>query len=301
MIPTPGRRVNLEGTMLWNSAANLWYDERMTPTDIDIADELIRIMRARPEVREAIRREVLTEDVLNLPKTLAETAAIVRGMSKTQAEHTEAIAETAVTVHGIAKTQTEHTAAIDDLAKTQAEHTAAIDGLNTKVDSLDTGVDSLDAKFASLDTKLGDLVGAQLEKKAASKLVPILSQTYGLERARVVHPLSAIPHPGHTFFDSVEDAAKSGKITDAQKTRLGNTDLVFRARKQSDGSHIWMTAETSTTIRISDIERAVESAIALKAMSAEESIPIVIGYHIRDEDRVRADANGVSVFIANQP
>ena len=53
----------------------------------------------------------------------------------------------------------------------------------------------------------------------------------------------------------------------------------------------------SGIIERNDIDRAVRSAAALRAMHDENALPVVAGFRIRDEDRARAEEEGVSVFI----
>ena len=47
-------------------------------TTVNNIDDLIRILREQPEARDAVRREILTEELLALPQELAAMARIVR-------------------------------------------------------------------------------------------------------------------------------------------------------------------------------------------------------------------------------
>ena len=60
-------------------------------TTMDTVEDFLRVLRERPDVREAVRREILTEEILALPQTVAEIATMVRELVRVQAEHTARI------------------------------------------------------------------------------------------------------------------------------------------------------------------------------------------------------------------
>ena len=60
-------------------------------TTMDTVEDFLKVLRERPDVREAVRREILTEEILALPQTVAEIATMVRELVRVQAEHTARI------------------------------------------------------------------------------------------------------------------------------------------------------------------------------------------------------------------
>ena len=54
-----------------------------TSNPVSTIEDIIRILREQPEVREAVRREILTEELLDLPRQIAEMAAILRDVVAT--------------------------------------------------------------------------------------------------------------------------------------------------------------------------------------------------------------------------
>ena len=64
-----------------------------TSNSVNTIDDIIRILREQPEVREAVRREILTDELLDLPRQVAEMATILRGVVATLERHSEAISE----------------------------------------------------------------------------------------------------------------------------------------------------------------------------------------------------------------
>ena len=215
-------------------------------------DDIIRIMREQPEARDAIRREILTDELLELPELFVRL-------------------------------------------------TERVDGIAARLDKLTERVDKLTEHTAEMDSKLGRLLGDRLERRAVYKLPPRLSQKLGLRRVRAVYPEAVSPSRDSTFIDSVEEAVESGVITEDQEARLRLTDLVFHARRKTDGERVWFAVEASGAVGPRDIDRAIESATALRTVFGEHAEPVVTGHRIRLHDHQRAEEDGVVVVIEDDP
>ena len=227
-------------------------------TTVNTIEDIIRAMRERPELRDAIRREVLTEELLSLPNTLARLSQRV-----------------------------------DDL-------TVRLDVLTQRVDDLTAQIVEVVKVQKEHSDKIGILIGDRLERRIATMLPPALSDRLGLRRTQIAYHPMLLPSTDSGFSASVEDAADRGIITDEQELRLKVTDLIIRARRKSDGAEVWVAAEASGTIDKSDVERASESAAALRAVFDEDASAVVVGHRIRPEDQARAEAQGVVVLIEDE-
>ena len=164
-----------------------------------------------------------------------------------------------------------------------------------------TTTPTIDDIFTEMNSKLRLLLEDSLECRAVYKLPPILSQMLGLRRARAVYPVAVPPTSESTFIDSVEEAAESGLITEEQEMRLRFTDLIFHARRKRDGERVWFAAEVSGAVGARDIDRAVESAAALRTVFGEHAEAVVMGHRIRLSDHQRAEEGGVVVVIEDDP
>ena len=58
-------------------------------TTVDTIDDIIRILREQPEVKEEVRRLILTDELLRLPQQIADIAAIVQRTAEIQDRHTQ--------------------------------------------------------------------------------------------------------------------------------------------------------------------------------------------------------------------
>ena len=193
---------------------------------------------------------------------------------------------------------------VDDLTKRMDVLTARVDTLTQRLDTLTQRVDDLTIivenntkAILELRDDVGLLLGDRLERIATRNLPPQLSQSLGLRRARVMHSMEVTTRHGDDFIARIEDASDEGTISEDQEYRLKRTDIIIHSRRKGAGSSLWIAAEVSGTIGEIDIYRAADSAAALKAALGEDTVGVVVGHRIRDEDRARADANGLIVLL----
>ncbi len=257
-------------------------------------DDIIRIMREQPEARAALRREVLTDELLSLPDLFATLAKRVDDI----AERLDTLTRR---VDGMAERLDTLTRRVDDMAERLDTLTRRVDDIAERLDTLTKRLDTLTEHIAEMDDNMGKLLGDRLERRAVYKLPPTLSQRLGLRRARAVYPVAVPPSTDLSFPDMVEAAAESGIITEEQELRLKLTDLVFHARRKSDGERVWFAVEASGAIGPRDIERAAESAGALRKVFDESARAVVTGHRIRLHDHRRAEEDGVMVLIEDDP
>ena len=236
---------------------SMWYPDPMTT--VSTIEDIIRAMRERPEVRDAIRREILTEELLSLPDRLDRLTHRVEDLTARLETLTQSVADLTAQVAEVVSIQNDHS------------------------------------------DKIGMLIGDRLERRVATILPPTLSERLGLRRTQIAYHPTLLPSSDSGFAARVESAADRGVITDEQETRLKVTDLIIRARRKSDGSQVWIAAEASGTIDKSDVGRAAESAAALRAVFGEDASAVVVGNRIRHEDQARAEAQGVTVVIEDEP
>ena len=242
-------------------------------TIVETAEDIIRILRERPDILAQVRREILTDDLLNLPNQVAELVELVKILQEIQAQQAKTLTEHADTLNN-------HTNILNDHTKILNDHTQRLD---------------------RMENRMNRLLGSDLERRARRIVQGRLTRLFGLRRMRVVHDQFALNGP---FMPAVEAAADDGKIDDEQEERLKLTDLIIRARPKPDSplgpdtdQYVWFSVEISGVIEADDISRAVRSAVALRAMYDANALPAVAGFRIRDEDRARAAEEGVSVFI----
>ena len=245
---------------------------------INTSDDLIQLIRENPDFRATVRRELLTEELLEVPGRLQTLTTTVEAQQV-------AIGDLQATVRDL-------TADMRDLQATVRELTANMKDLQATVTGLVTTV-------RGLGDSVAELRGDVLESKLTSKIPPLIAQQFDVRR---VYPMWAdgfLPaHPRTEEFErTLEEAADEGKITDDDETRLRVTDLIVRSQRRSDRSTLWFAVEASGVINANDITRARHSADVLKGIHDQDAIPVVYGYQISDRYRELANDLQVPVFL----
>ena len=177
---------------------------------------------------------------------------------------------------------------------------ARLDAIEADVAEIKTRVSILERNFATLKSDVATLKGDSLEVKIPRSIRPYLSQKLALRRPRIMQSAMTV-EPDRELRETVYCAVDENVITVDQEDRIGMTDLILRARRRDDSmAVVWVAVEASNTINRNDIERARESADALRAVFDEDSIAVAMGYAIREEDLRLADTAGVDVFIVDE-
>ena len=245
----------------------------MTSPINDFQDILNAIERD-PALRDALRRHILTEELLQVPVRLARIEEDITGLKKGQDRLEEKF---------------------DGLQE-------KFDGLDQKVNVLDQKVDRLEEKF---DTMSGDietlkdtvariggdvsrLTGTDYESHVATYVHRFLRRSLGINATTfsIQRDKSALA--------ALLDEAEAHGIIDAQETDdLNLADLVLT----SDGPTDYILAEVSITIQQDDIDRAAERARLLTKATARTVTPFAIG--VREQPDLRREH--VQVILIPEP
>ena len=140
-----------------------------------------------------------------------------------------------------------------------------------------------------------DLRGSALQRKGPAHLCQLLDDALSIRRVHIIWIPCGVVAPVHrmdNFARDVESGADDGTITLEEEGRLNRTDMVARAIREPEGTRLWIAAEISGLIGERDIRRARESAAALRKLYSQETIPVVYGYRIADQQRRSAQARG---------
>ena len=159
----------------------------------------------------------------------------------------------------------------------------------------------MEGQLSEIQDQIGDLRGAELERRIMWILPSRLNRMYNLRRPQVVQRRG--DHTPHVegFLNEVEDAEDASTISASQRARIEETDMIIRARRRDGPGMIYIAVEASTTIKWHDISRVNATATALRTAFRCESAAVTVGYEIRSEDEKRAEAAGVEVIVLDSP
>ena len=184
------------------------------------ANDMIRAMRENPEARDALRREILTEEILTMPQRIADLVAVVTR----QGQDVEVLKEDV----GVLK---EDVGVLKEDVGVLKEDVGV---LKEDVGVLKEDMSSVKEDVRVLNIDMGKVKGMSLEATLQGRILPFLSSRLDLRRGVVVRGpmLSAV---AHAFEDEIEDASDRGNISRNQRERIYLTDLIVRARSRANG------------------------------------------------------------------
>ncbi len=208
-------------------------------------DALIQAVRENPEFRQTLRRELLTQELLELPERFAAYAAAtdrrLESLEQGQARLERDVAELK---DGQAR-----------LEQTQAR--------------LEQGQARLEETQARQGGDISRLAGRDYEALAARVARRRLRSVLGITDARRIENLN----------DILEAAQLYDRITDREAESVEAADLVLRGNKP-DGNDTLVVAEASVTVQARDVDRAARRAEIIRKATGIPAVPVVIGESI---------------------
>ena len=120
----------------------VWYPDSMTT--VSTIEDIISAMRDRPEVRDAIRREILTEELLSLPEKLDRL--------------TQRMDDLTVRLDTLTQRMDDLTVRLDTLTQRMDDLTVRLDTLTQRMDDLTVRLDTLTQRMDDLTAQVAEIV-----------------------------------------------------------------------------------------------------------------------------------------------
>lgn len=173
-----------------------------------------------------------------------------------------------------------------------------LERVEADIAELKADVAQLKADVTQLKVDVAMLKGDSLEVKLHRRIRPLLSQRLDLRRDQMMQ--SPVQDTSPELFEPVEDAFDKGIITDAQETRIDETDLILRAQRKDDRSLVWVAVEVSNDIGQRDIDRGRQSADAMSLVFQRDALAVAASYRTHPQDRMRANTIGVYILLVGE-
>jgi len=229
----------------------------------DIAD-ILRIIREQPEWADALRGALLSQELLELPQRFAEFVV----------------------------TADKRFAALEsDVAELKGD----VAELKSDVSEIREDIGNIKDELRKHGGDIGNLLGAEYERKIGNNIHSIVGQHLNIRRARVLKGIKAVDEM--PFFDLIDNAEDRGVIDQQQRMNAGNIDIFVQGIKYPEQSTVYAALEVSVTVGDNDIQRAEDRAHILRSATGEPTLPVVIGAYIDGERQDLAAERGV-VLIA---
>ena len=273
---------------------------------INNIEDLMRILREKPEWAEAVRNVLLTKALLELPNTQAqftkdttESFRLVNARLTTMegdiGQLKEGQAELRTDMNLLKEGQAELRTDVNLLKEGQAELRTDVNELKTDVNLLKEGQAELQADMTIVKTTqarmggdLSRLTGEDYEGHAARRAPLMLIGLLGAGNAETI----ATTRRPEQLEAIALNATGDGSITVEKAIELQSADLVIRT-ESPPGTTVNILAEISITIQQRDLNRALARAATLETATKVRTLPFLIGTKVEEG----LDTSGTQVLL----
>ena len=243
---------------------------------INNADDLINLLESNDEFRNAVRRWVLTEELLALPAVvrdlrgqMADTNARVTNVERQMLEMQEQIAE-------LQRQVAELQAQMLEMQRQMAEMNARLIRVEEDVAVLKDDVAVLKSDVKTIKDDIGALKGWQLQERLHRNGAQQIGDRFDIPNPKVIRAAgTGVSLPD--FNGDARRAKKEGVLSDREYDRLMNTDMIMSGR-DSDGADIYVVAEASFALTSADIDKVLYSADLFRRIYPERDVRTALWY-----------------------
>lgn len=238
------------------------------PFIVDDFLDLLRLLEQHPEWRTELRRQVLSDEFLELP-------ALVRQLTEAQLGTEQRLSELAA-----AQSHTEHR--LSELAAAQSRTEQRLSELAAAQSSTEQRLEALVQQISSLVGKVGAIEGQLFEITYRNKYAGRLMRVALGLRLLDQHELGAL----------LNNAVRRGVLSEEEMHSVLNADLVLTGRSRADDVEIYLAVEVSLGLGLDDVQRASERAQLLERLG-KPALGVVTGQWINSEAEKMARDIGV--------
>ncbi len=229
----------------------------MTTTDIDA---LIRLVRQNTEARDALRRELLTDDLLSLPERFSQYTLSADRRLDTLLQHAEATNRTLEAL-------LQHADAIGQQMRGIQHDLSEIHGITQRQ-----------------QTDFSNFRGAYAENTARRKASLITRMVAMRLGKRVIASKQLTRDNLADMIIEAHESSDLSDISDDTLTSFQDSDIIIEAKERSRAGNIFYIAvEASYTGHEEDTDRAVEHAELLRRFTGQDAYPVVAGVRIGND------------------
>ena len=236
-------------------------------TPINTFQDILDAIERHPALLDALRRHILTDELLELP-------AQVKALAETVAALTETVRVLSETVEVLAKD-------VEAIRKDLSSLTDSHEGLRRDLDRMGGHLSNLmGTDYESTVARYAD----RLARRHLHLISPAVTA-----RARGAHATLPLPVG--------DQAAEAGRISWDEADDLALSDVIIAAFTE-EGEDVFVVAEISMTVQQKDRENVTRRADILQRATGTSTIPVTIG--ISQESPVEASAPAFIIYNPEQ-
>ncbi len=212
-------------------------------TTINTADDLLSLLRENQEFREAVRKAILTEELLALPAVFSAFASEIRGEIKE--------------VRG-------------EIKRVDSE-------IRGELTEIRGDIKRIESKQDGHTNDIGELKGIGLETKLYNRgpsYVATLLSVHDVQRIRVAEK----DDNSREFNEDIREALRSGTITFDEYDRVLRTDMIVGALRVGALNPVYTAIEASYSVTRDDIRKVNETAGILRRVFPDAEIHSALCY-----------------------
>ena len=243
-------------------------------TPINTFQDILDAMERDPALLDALRRHILTDDLLELPaqvKALAEAVTALTETVKALSETVEVLTKDVASIKTDLSTLTHsHEAMRRDLSSLTHSH----EEMRRDLSSLTHSHEEMRRDLDRMGGHLSNLMGTDYESTVARYADRLTRRHLRLispaVTARAKGPNATLPLP------LGDQAAEAGRISWDEADDLALSDVIVAALTE-EGEDIFVVAEISMTVQQKDRENVTRRADILQRATGITAIPVTIG------------------------
>jgi len=252
------------------------------PFTVEDFQDLVRLLRERPEWRDELRRVLLTDELLELPRLMRALAEEVRRLAEAQLKTEERIGRLEE--------------AVARLAEAQLKTEERVGRLEERVGGLEERTGRLEEAQIRLEQAVARLAAAQAKTERAVQELAVqvgrLSDAVGFtleELARELGPAYLARHYGI----QVESLERRFFTVDGEEVEVD-----FFGEGTRDGERVVVVGEVRSRIYGRDVETLHRRVRSLAPQLVGTPVPALFGFVIHPSAQEAADRTGVLLIAA---
>ena len=248
-------------------------------TTINTTDDLLSLLNENKEFREAVRRAILTEELLALPAT-----------------HNAFVSEMREFVSEIRNYTKATDRRLQALEEGQRELKEGQKALEEGQQALEEGQQEIKEGQQGHTNDIGELKGIGLETKLYNRgpsLIATLLKVRANQRVRVAES----DNNSEEFNSAIYKAWDEGVINEEEYERIMDTDMIISSLRPGSSNPVYTAIEASYGVSRDDIAKVKETATILSRVFHEAEIHTALYYiNITSVIKEEADQQGVHLI-----
>ncbi len=252
-------------------------------------DDFLDALRSNPQWRDAVRAEILGDDLMQLPRQMAQFVDTTN--TNFQLVHDR-----------LTRLEDDVAGLKDDVIGLKGDVTGLKDdiaGLKDDVAGLKTSVASLEAGQERIISHLGNLTGSDYEREVSQSAQWIMVRHMGMRRSAVLRSKSV--QERNEIPELITEAVLRGSIDHDEAYALMRADLITSGPDR-DGDNAYVVCEIAVTGYDDDVTRARDRAAMLRrAVPGAGVTAAVIAQSAPEQTAALANRENVQLILFPEP